>query len=262
MKTVVYTAITGRYDKLKKGPATGDEFIAFVDSGIKREVPPWKIVTCDVTFHRPVLTAKWYKMMPHKLFPDCDYSLWVDGSVEMREERTVARLVEEYMGDGEIVLFRHNIRNCIYEEAWECIKKGLDDKSTIYRQVSKYTREGYPSNAGLAEATVLLRKHNRAVNSFNEAWWEEICNHSVRDQISFNFLSQKMGIKVNYFPGTIHGNDLFKKHRHRKKYGKEDWEWLKRVFVGRIRRICIAMKYKKLALRCFNEEFMEKRQSI
>ena len=216
MNTIVYTAITGGYDDLKRQPETGDEFIAFVDDGIHKKITPWKIRDPERCCSNAVLTAKWHKMMPHVIFPDCDYSLWIDGSVTMEGNTTVAQLVEKYMQDADMVLFDHYKRNCLYDEACECINKGLGDKEAIYRQVSTYTQEGYPPNNGLVEATVILRKRNKTVNAFDEAWWEEVCRHSVCDQISFNFVAQKMGMRIDYFPGTIHDNILFKKHLHKR----------------------------------------------
>ena len=217
MKTIVYTAIIGGYDYLRKQPSTGDDFTAFVDSRIKRAVKPWKMINYDFLFKDFLLTAKWYKMMPHKLFPECDYSLWMDGNVMMKQPETVASLAQKYMGDADIVVFRHNMRNCIYDEASEIITRGMCVKERIYKQVSKYTQEGYPSNYGLAELPIILRRNSGKVNAFNEAWWEEICNYSQRDQISFGYLAYKMGMKVNYFPGTIGDNNnlLFRKYFHK-----------------------------------------------
>jgi hypothetical protein len=231
MKTIVYTAIIGGYDNLKIEPTTGDEFTAFVDGKIKRAVAPWKIANRDLAFASDPLTARWYKMMPHKLFPGYDYSLWIDGSIEIIGDYTVSQLVEKYMQDADMVVFKHRLRNCIYDEAWECIKQGRGDKNAIYRQVNKYTQEGYPSNNGLVEAGILLRRHNEAVKAFNEAWWEEVCNYSTRDQISFDYLAHKMGVKINYFPGTIANNILFKKHPHRPSLRKRIYHALNKMIV-------------------------------
>jgi hypothetical protein len=165
MKTIVYTAIIGGYDRLRKQPQAGDEFKAFVDWRITRAVKPWKIANHKLAFSSDILTAKWYKMMPHKLFPDCDYSLWIDGSVEIIGNHTVSQLVDKYMQDADMVAFKHRWRNCIYDEACECIKHRRGDKDAIYRQVNQYTQEGYPSNNGLIEAPVLLRRHNEAVKA-------------------------------------------------------------------------------------------------
>jgi hypothetical protein len=44
------------------------------------------------------------------------------------------------------------------------------------------------ANAGLSECCLHLPRHTDAIKEFNEAWWEEICRCSVRDQISFDYI--------------------------------------------------------------------------
>lgn len=36
---------------------------------------------------------------------------------------------------------------------------------------------------------VLLVRHNAATRRFNKAWWGELCRHSLRDQLSFNYVT-------------------------------------------------------------------------
>ena len=37
----------------------------------------------------------------------------------------------------------------------------------------------------------------------------------TRDQISFNYLARKMGVTLNYFPGTVLDNPNFRRHKHK-----------------------------------------------
>jgi hypothetical protein len=186
----VYTAIINGYDKAIKNP----DVVFFTEK-------------CDEPFRR----SRWYKTHPHVLFPGSDYTLWVDGNIEIIGE------IPTPASDIDIMTFKHSRRNCTYEEAAAVIKQHLDEKIKVYEQVFKYTKEGYPSNAGLYESPVILRKNTDKVNTFNEAWWEEICKHSRRDQISFTYLTRKMNLKVGLFEGTIEDNPVFKKHLHREK---------------------------------------------
>ena len=232
MKATAYTAIIGAYDTLKKQPRTGDEFVAYF-SGKARRASPWKIVKSQLDLGRNVLTAKWYKMMPHRLFPGSDYTLWMDGSVKMTAGLGIVELAERYMKDADILLFKHHKRTCLYDEAIEVISQKLDKNTIVYEQVFDYTRDGYPVNNGLVEATVLLRRNNKAVNEFNELWWQEVNRYSVRDQISFNYLAQKTGIKIAYFPGTIgdNANELFRKYPHKGRPKILDTRFVKQAAV-------------------------------
>ena len=52
-----------------------------------------------------------------------------------------------------------------------------------------------------------------------ESWWEEIKYNSKRDQLSFNYVAWKNGLKYNSIPGDIRNNSFFKqngKHQGKK----------------------------------------------
>jgi GT2 family glycosyltransferase len=195
-KIVVYTAITGRYDFLKEQVTAGIPFVAFMEK-------PAKSTTWDV---RPLTThcddntrnAKLYKVMSHRYFPDVDYTLWIDGSITLKAP--LDKIIQKEMGDADILIHRHPDRDCIYDEAYTCIDMKLDDPQVILNQIARYKREGYPAHNQLAEAGIIVRRNNDIVRKFNEAWWEEIQNNSRRDQISFNYVAAKVGVKLKYFP--------------------------------------------------------------
>lgn len=216
---VIYTAITGRYDSLTHQPesATKDtDLVAFVENSNRVSNMQWHCRSLERGFDDPVRNAKIYKVLPHRYFSDTTYSLWLDGNVVINFGFPVERLVAEYLSDCDIALFRHSRRTCLYQEAQAAIHQGLDDPTRIRRQIERYTREGYPINAGLSENCVVLRRHSAAVEAFNEAWWEEIEQGTRRDQISFNYIAWKLGLRVQYFPDSISGGDgLFRKYPHR-----------------------------------------------
>ena len=64
----------------------------------------------------------------------------------------------------------------------------LDDPDTIDAQVAKYKSEGHPWDYGLLETGIIMRSNIPEVAKFNEDWWSEIENHSIRDQISAPYI--------------------------------------------------------------------------
>lgn len=217
-KCVVYTAITNetnKYDSLKKQKKHDKEteFISFLESPIPNDV--WTYRSIHNKFSDPNRNAKIHKILSHVYFPDKEYSLWIDGSVHIKYPFPMSRLAEIYLADSDIALFQHHERDCIYDEAAICIQRNLDDKTVILKQIKKYQLEKYPAHYGLGECTVLLRRHTDKIKEFNEMWWNEICNGSRRDQLSFNYVARKLNIKINYFPGDIKKeNYLFVRHMH------------------------------------------------
>lgn len=208
-KAVVYTAITNGYDNLKEQPLTARtvDFVAFLEKPVESQT--WKCAEVCKDFTDPNRNAKIHKIMPHLFFPDKEYSLWIDGSVNIEFNFSIEKLIEIYLSDCDMALFKHPDRNCIYQEANACIQRKLDNPEVIRRQIEKYTREGYPSNAGLSECTILLRRHTPQIIKLNEMWWNEIKNGSKRDQISFNYVARKLGIELKYFPGHLRKKNYF-----------------------------------------------------
>ena len=176
-KLVNYTALVGFHDEKRDDIVCYSEYSKFV---------------------KPVMNAKVYKILPH-LFFDADVSVWTDANVKIVD---VKAFVEEHLKGNDLVLFRHPYRKCIYEEVKSVIS---DDylKRDIENQILEYRAQNYPENNGLYECGVIIRRHNKKVETFNNAWWAEICRWSSRDQISFPYVLSKFpDIKL----GVIDGN--------------------------------------------------------
>jgi hypothetical protein len=195
---VVYTAITGGRDRLRDDQETGgSEFRAYVDrrsgSAVWRELPAYD------RFLSPRRNARIHKILAHQ-FVDAGYSLWMDGNVALRVPPM--RLVEAWLGDCDIATFRHRTRGCTYEEAAACREKGLDDPAVIEDQMGAYRASGLEPGAGLPETSVILRRHSRRVELFNNCWWSELCRHSVRDQLGFMHAARRSGVSVRFVTPT------------------------------------------------------------
>lgn len=76
---------------------------------------------------------------------------------------------------------------------------------------------GYPKNNGLICDGILVRKNNDIVNNVMNNWWSEINCGSVRDQLSFNFVSWKENFKPHYLKMGIRNNKFFKIIKKHKK---------------------------------------------
>jgi hypothetical protein len=218
---IVYTAIFGNIsDKLHSHPtqSTDVAFLSFLDEQrLKKKsfLNRTKWQTHEARFKNENLRrqARAHKILAHKLFTNCRYSLWLDGCLKL-VSRNVNTIMEKHLKNADICIFRHKKRNCLYDEVKACIQQQKDDENIMLNQVTKYLKEGYPVNNGLAETTALLRRHNKATIEFNEMWWEEIQNGSYRDQLSFNYTAWKLGIAFDYFPGLATYNPYFKWYRH------------------------------------------------
>jgi hypothetical protein len=89
---------------------------------------------------------------------------------------------------GNMALFRHPKRTCVYDEAEACIRLGKDSAKVVHAQIGRYRERGYPDSAGLAGCYFLVRRHNdKHLREVMATWWHELCAGSRRDQLSFDY---------------------------------------------------------------------------
>jgi hypothetical protein len=193
---------------------SGGRTVAFVDEDTREttRAAGWELVPLTSSDADPRRRAKYPKVLPHRLFAEADYSLWIDGSVLAVAPFGLERLVDVFLDTADLCVFAHSRRGCAYEEASYCSALGLDDSETIRAQMSRYAAEGFPLRAGLGEASVILRRHTAAMAEFNELWWREIEHGSSRDQLSLPYVVWKTGLSYNRFPLSLTtGNGVFAK---------------------------------------------------
>ena len=153
MHGTIYTAILGNYDSLQPQFRQCADFVAFMDLSSGSVPSPWGVRSIERRLPTTRLDAKWYKIMPHRVFPESTHTLWIDGNLQLTPAFSLLQVLGSYLrADVDLVLFPHPSRRCIYEEAWECRRRELDASDRLYAQVARYTREGYPPNRGLMEA--------------------------------------------------------------------------------------------------------------
>lgn len=210
---IVFTAITGGKDSLKEDQNTeGAKFVAFTD--FESDSKTWEIRKAEMDSEDPNRCAKKYKVKPHE-FLDTEYSLWIDGTITLLDPMSL--LVDKYLKDHDIALHKHYMRKCAYDEAITCGSMVLDDPQVISKQMARYyVREKYPRDNGLAECTIILRRHTPRIEEFNNLWWKEISEGSRRDQLSFNYCCWKLGIEYKEMEGTVYNSPHFGYQKHLK----------------------------------------------
>lgn len=202
----VYTCATNGRDELR-----GDQdfrsasFVAYVDKE-NIAVTGWELRKAVGHFRSARRNSRMHKILSHQ-FVDTEYSVWMDANVSLLVP--AQQLVDEYLRSTDLAVFKHRTRTCAYEEAMRCSELNLDSKAAIEFQMQRYREDKFEPNSGLAEATVVIRRHTQGIRNFNNAWWSELCRHSVRDQLSFVYAAKITGTKVNYITPTKYLNPYF-----------------------------------------------------
>lgn len=193
MQTIeVITSICGDKDHLIENQNKGNAiFTCYTDADIKSET--WNIKKAYDKFKDPRRNSRIAKIMPHK-YSNADIIITIDGN--MRLLITPEELVVKYLGDYDMVAFKHGSRNCIYDEAMEVAKLGLDDVELIIEQAKHYEDDGFVKQKGLVQGGIIIRRNTKKVQDFNEYWWADYCRYSRRDQLSLMPAIDKAGVRL------------------------------------------------------------------
>lgn len=186
---VVFTAIFGDYDKLAPIREKNWRCICFTDSE-DLQGKGWEII---YTKPEPKIFRK-IKTCPHLFLPKHDISVWLDGNISPK--MPMDHITRNRTG---FYLMQHPQRKSVFAEAQRCKELNKDNHEIIDKQVAKYKKQGYKDDNGMYATGVIIRD-GKGFEKFGEAWYAEIRDHSVRDQISFPVVAQKHKLKIKTFP--------------------------------------------------------------
>jgi len=211
---IVYTAIFDGYDVLidpKASPSC--KYVCFTDNpDLTSDVWDTRFLNDDLS---NTMKNRKVKILPHRYFPGFEYSVYVDGNVQILSN--MAEKVDRCLSTNKMVVPKHPLRDCVYEEAKACINNQKADPQNIQDQMKKYREYGFPEHFGLSENKILFRRHNESIiKETMEKWWEELRTGARRDQLSLPFVMWKMGFDYQFMetnPRQISSD--FRIHPHR-----------------------------------------------
>jgi len=220
-KIAVVTCITGGWDNIHAPVKNEDniDYHAFVDTNIQSKV--WQMHHIDYShFKQPRLTSKIYKMIPHKIeeLQDYDYLVWIDGAVSIKS--SITALIDKYLEESDMALFKHRIRSCAYKEMEISTLNGYhatgEPVSIRQKQIYRFVNDGFPNDFGLFECTIIMRKNSNKVKKFNNEWWSEVTTNTASDQAAFMYTSWKNpSVKIATIkPGDARNSKWFKHIEH------------------------------------------------
>lgn len=193
-KLVVYTCIWGKYDNIIEPFYINPDIDYYIITDM--EVPissAWKEYDIskmiNVNAMSPIEVNRFCKMLPHKLFPQYDYSIYVDGNI-----RVVTDLMPIIADMKNQVIGIHDYQvDCIYNMKDAIIAGKRAKKENVLPQIKRYLDEGFPKYFGAFECNVLVRKHmDISCMKIMDDWWEEFnITTSKRDQLSLPYVLWK-----------------------------------------------------------------------
>lgn len=199
-RVAIYTCIIGRYDHLIEPTFCPDncDFYAITDFPIPSS-SKWNRIdlqkfNLDKTLSK-VEVNRYFKMMPHIIFPTYKYSIYIDGNIRMSTDPTefVNRISKDGMG-----FFAHAHRNSIYREAEACLILKKARQADIEKWVNFLKKERMPENYGLIQCSVIARDHSSTImKNVMREWWKLFLSvDAKRDQLLLPYVLFKSNIKV------------------------------------------------------------------
>lgn len=211
---VVYTGIFGQYDTLKD-PTVIDPGVKYVCYTDQRDLHSdvWDIRYINDSSNPKALLTRQIKLLTHRFFPEYETSIWIDATFQITG--SLVELISKYQKSADFLLFPHQERFCIYDEAAACMRYYKERKDKIVSQITKYKSEGYPFNNGLFYGGFLVRNHNvEAVKKTMDDWYYEVEHSSFRDQLSLPYVLAKNALPIDLCDLNVMSNKWIKYYKH------------------------------------------------
>jgi len=215
----VYSAVLDNYDLMLAPikPRRAVEFLLFSDTGQKAN--GWIDAPCVRTFDSAVMTNRFHKFFPHTLFPNAQYSVYVDGNIGIVGD--ITPLLEEFIAsEAALGVFRHRDRSTVAEEADACLDLGRfsDTDLQLYEsQLLHMYADGMPCEQALTDNAVIFRWHQHpGLAAAMEDWWSELNIYTQRDQLSLPYIIWKQKLPHKTWDWSLRlPNPYFEKYPHK-----------------------------------------------
>lgn len=211
-KIAIYTCITGSYDRLMQPLAVEeccDYYVISDEPDMGGGV--FRYVDVDTVVPDCSMSAKdknrYCKMHPHEIFPKYDYTIYMDGSIGIRNP--IAHFVQN-VGVSGLSIHRHKIHDCIYIDGIFAEWLGVVKKEELIRELKRYMEEGVPRRFGMFECGMIVSDlKNKMGQQLYRKWYEEYQKGAGRDQFSFIYALWKMGLCANDVGNLCPGGNVW-----------------------------------------------------
>ena len=201
-RIAVYTAVFSSYDELLEPKFLPDncDFFVFSDSITVPESSAWKVkelpdwIQKEMRFFSPVGKNRYLKMHPDLLFPEYNYSVYVDGNLLLYTDPT--EYINRLSKYG-VSFYTHYRRHCVYEEL-RAVSARLRMTVMQAEAVKRFLLDaGMPEKYGLLECPVIARRHHQSeCKKLMSEWWDLFQRFPYRDQVLLPYVLYKNGIRT------------------------------------------------------------------
>jgi hypothetical protein len=186
----------------------GIDQICFTDDPQLRPTN-WQVRLVEDKLIDPARLSKRFKHLPHIYLPEYDESLYRDNRLRLKQSASkIFPLLDRT--EHSLVMFRHWLRDCVYDAAETILALGYDDPVRVREQMRFYRSLNYPARHGFDACGFLLRRHSNAqLARVNEDWQRQVLRYSKRDQLSWNVCAWMHNLRFVSLDLAIPENDFF-----------------------------------------------------
>lgn len=209
-RIAVYTCITGDYDQVIKPQKLSSSCDYYLITDTPTNVPVYKVLDIGEIVPENISNPKdqnrYCKMHGFEIFPEYEYSIYLDGSIEIIGD------IYEYIysvGNSGLAMLRHPQRQCIYEEGIVVSALNKANEAETKRLLSGYAKEGMPRNYGLFECGIVVSSHNNSIGKrILEQWYKEYMKSKLRDQLVLPYVLWNEGLPSSVIGYVDNGRDV------------------------------------------------------
>ncbi|XP_051149215.1 probable hexosyltransferase MUCI70 [Andrographis paniculata] len=195
----------------------------------------WRLILLkNQPYDEPRRNGKVPKILMHRLFPQAQYSIWIDGKMELIVDPLL--LLERYLWRGKytFAIAQHKHHRSIYEEADSNKRRKRYARPLIDLHMKIYSYEGMKpwgphkkTASDVPEGAIIIREHTAMNNLFSCLWFNEVDLFTPRDQLSFGYVVYRLGDAFEFFmfPNCEY-NSIFILHPHTREHSSKI-EWAK-----------------------------------
>lgn len=134
-----------------------------------------------------------YKIKPHEVLKEYDYSIWVNGQMQIVGE--VEQLYEIYGRGNSFLAFPSYIQDNLYEAVHTSLNAD-DENIRLRKKILHYREEGFPEYYGMISTNMMYRNHeDKILNQAMDIWLREATECSQMSEVGFSYGAWKSGLE-------------------------------------------------------------------
>ncbi|MCA1800622.1 MAG: hypothetical protein LC650_04960 [Actinobacteria bacterium] len=192
---IVYTALFGGYDKLRSTPYTDVEHYLFTEN--PEPVRGWNVNLVERQFDNPARDNRYYKLQPQRFFSGETVFYHDAGTIpRVHPQRILDWMIKQTEPGADMYALGHPLRNTLPMEIALVRERGIVDDGILKHLTERYSKT--PQDRVGIEARLFVAMPSS--KPLFDIWWEEVRDHSPRDQIPYHYALHESGVNVATVP--------------------------------------------------------------